>query len=378
MNCKKIFLIAFLLSAIHIPASTCLADVQFGDSGDEVTEVQNILIQLAYMEGTADGIFGAVTEDAIKQFQTDNNLVVDGICGAETLSMLENALQKNSAPVKNFSAETTNNLTRPAEPLQIGSQGYEVRELQDMLIGLGYLTGVADGDFGTVTENALKDFQLAVGLSATGIFDEQTFDLLNNPETLSTGTIPQDTGVAEVGDIIKPGMHGAGVEHIQQLLINRGFLDGEVDGWCGAATVAAIRDFQYSVGLAADGICGILTYAALENAQYATEDTEWQKSVEEFPKFKRTIYVEATAYSPDDPHAGPRTSSGTKVRRGIIAVDPAVIPLGTRVYIPDYGEAVAEDTGGAIKGNRIDIAFDTYEEAINFGRQSLQIYIIDD
>ena len=378
MNCKKIFLIAFLLSAIHIPASTCLADVQFGDSGDEVTEVQNILIQLAYMEGTADGIFGAVTEDAIKQFQTDNNLVVDGICSAETLSMLENALQKNSAPVKNFSAETTNNLTRPAEPLQIGSQGYEVRELQDMLIGLGYLTGVADGDFGTVTENALKDFQLAVGLSATGIFDEQTFDLLNNPETLSTGTIPQDTGVAEVGDIIKPGMHGAGVEHIQQLLINRGFLDGEVDGWCGAATVAAIRDFQYSVGLAADGICGILTYAALENAQYATEDTEWQKSVEEFPKFKRTIYVEATAYSPDDPHAGPRTSSGTKVRRGIIAVDPAVIPLGTRVYIPDYGEAVAEDTGGAIKGNRIDIAFDTYEEAINFGRQSLQIYIIDD
>lgn len=350
------------------------AEIKFGDSGEKVTEIQTILIQLAYMEGSADGIFGAVTEDALKQFQADNNLDTDGICGEQTFYLLKNATEKNSA-TKRFADETSNNLTPPAEPLKLGSQGYEVRELQDMLIGLGYLTGVADGDFGTVTENALKDFQYAVGLSATGIFDQETFDMLNNPDTLSKGTIPHDTGVAEIGDIIKPGMHGPGVENVQQLLIERGFLEGEADGWCGAATVAAIRDFQYSVGLAADGICGLATYSALENSQYATEDKEWEKSVEEFPKFRRTILVEATAYSADTDNL---TASGTVVRRGIIAVDPAVIPLGTRVYIPDYGEAVAEDTGGAIKGNRIDIAFDTYEEAINFGRQSLQIYIIDD
>ncbi len=445
MNCKKIFFIAFLLSALHCPLSTCSADVQFGDkgeeveevqrllieknfltgeadgdfgeetenalknfqrannliadgicgaetfrflreenfsstseikfgdSGDKVAEIQNILIRLAYLEGAVDGVFGAVTEDAIKQFQADNNLIADGICGAETFNLLE-----SSESGKNFSSETSNNLTQPAEPLKFGDQGYEVRELQDMLIGLGYLTGAADGDFGAATENALKDFQFAVGLAATGIFDEKTFNLLNDPKTISKGTIPQDAGVAEVGDIVKPGMRGPGVEKVQRLLIERGFLDGDADGWCGAATVAAIRDFQYSVGLTADGICGISTYAALENSQYATEDAEWQKSVEEFPKFKRTIYVDATAYCANDPHSGGSlTASGTKVRRGIIAVDPSVIPLGTRVYIPDYGEAIAEDTGGAIKGNRIDIAFDTYEEAINFGRQSLQIYIID-
>ena len=99
----------------------------------------------------------------------------------------------------------------------------------------------------------------------------------------------------------------------------------------------------------------------------------------EFPKFKQTIYVDATAYSADDPlFAGNLTASGTKVRHGIIAVDPNVIPLGTKVYIPGYGEAIAEDTGGSIIGNRIDIAFDTYEEAMRFGRQSLQIYIIAD
>ena len=356
-------------------SETSSSELKFGDSGERVEELQNILIQLAYMEGAADGIFGAVTEDALKQFQTDNYLDADGICGEQTLNLLKNSSAKKSSASNRFSDEISNNLTEFDEPLKFGSQGDRVRELQDMLIGLGYLTGVADGDFGEVTENALKDFQFAVGISATGIFDKETFDRLNSPETLSKGTIPQDTGVAEVGDIIKPGMHGPGVENVQQLLIERGFLDGEADGWCGAATVAAIRDFQYSVGLIADGICGISTYAALENVQYQTEDSEWEKSVEEFPKFSRTIFVEATAYSPD---AGHRTASGTKVRRGIIAVDPTIIPLGTRVYIPDYGEAVAEDTGGDIIGNRIDIAFDTHEEAMNFGRQNLQIYIIAD
>ncbi|MBR5908859.1 MAG: 3D domain-containing protein, partial [Schwartzia sp.] len=58
-------------------------------------------------------------------------------------------------------------------------------------------------------------------------------------------------------------------------------------------------------------------------------------------------------------------------------VDPSFIPLGTRVYIPGYGEAVAEDTGGAIVGNIIDIAFDTHEEALAFGRQDLEIYILE-
>ena len=65
------------------------------------------------------------------------------------------------------------------------------------------------------------------------------------------------------------------------------------------------------------------------------------------------------------------------MRHGVIAVDPSFIPLGTRVYIPGYGEAIAEDTGGAIKGRIIDLAFDTYEEVITFGRQELDIYILE-
>ena len=91
----------------------------------------------------------------------------------------------------------------------------------------------------------------------------------------------------------------------------------------------------------------------------------------------RSIYVSATAYSAYDPGNSNRTATGTLVRHGVIAVDPSVIPLGTRVFIPGYGEAVAEDVGYAIKGYRIDVAFDSHAEALMFGRQDLEIFIME-
>jgi len=70
-------------------------------------------------------------------------------------------------------------------------------------------------------------------------------------------------------------------------------------------------------------------------------------------------------------------------QRGVVAVDPKVIPLGTKLYIesPDgsyvYGCAVAGDTGGAIKGNRIDLFMDTYSECMQFGRRTMNVYILN-
>ena len=71
------------------------------------------------------------------------------------------------------------------------------------------------------------------------------------------------------------------------------------------------------------------------------------------------------------------TATGTPCRRGVIATDPNFIPLGTKVFIPGYGYAVAADTGGAIVGNVIDVAFDSVAECYEFGRQFLEIYIIE-
>ena len=68
---------------------------------------------------------------------------------------------------------------------------------------------------------------------------------------------------------------------------------------------------------------------------------------------------------------------------GAVAVDPKVIPLGTRLYIeaPDgswtYGKAIAADTGGSIKGNKVDLYMESYDEAIRFGRRPAKVYILE-
>lgn len=96
------------------------------------------------------------------------------------------------------------------------------------------------------------------------------------------------------------------------------------------------------------------------------------------------MVVKATAYDPSPEQNGGYggiTAMGTALRPGVIAVDPKVIPLGTKVYIEHmdgtpYGYCIAEDTGGAIKGNRIDILFMNNADAIKFGVRDMKLYIL--
>lgn len=105
----------------------------------------------------------------------------------------------------------------------------------------------------------------------------------------------------------------------------------------------------------------------------------------------RQLTMVATCYEAGPRSTGKRpgdrgygiTRSGTRVRRGVVAVDPRVIPLGTRLYIksldpsiPDYGFATAEDTGGAIKGMKIDLFMETMAECFQFGKRKVRVYIL--
>ena len=71
------------------------------------------------------------------------------------------------------------------------------------------------------------------------------------------------------------------------------------------------------------------------------------------------------------------TSTGLRARKGLVAVDPKVIRLGTKLYIEGYGIAIAADTGGWVKGNRIDLCFDTLEECYRFGRRKIYVYLAE-
>jgi len=114
----------------------------------------------------------------------------------------------------------------------------------------------------------------------------------------------------------------------------------------------------------------------LEQAELPQKE---EKIIREVEKEVEWFYFVASGYSANDPAQGTNstTATGSEVREGIIAVDPDIIPLGTEVEIKNMGIFTAEDTGGKIKGNRLDIYFDSKKDAKNFGRRGIWVRILD-
>lgn len=96
--------------------------------------------------------------------------------------------------------------------------------------------------------------------------------------------------------------------------------------------------------------------------------------------YSKTLDMVATAYAPgslDNGKWGNLNYMGGLVTHGVVAVDPAVIPMGTRLWVQGYGEALAADQGSAIKGNRIDLAFDDRQTALDYGIQNIKVYVLN-
>lgn len=118
----------------------------------------------------------------------------------------------------------------------------------------------------------------------------------------------------------------------------------------------------------------------------AGEEIEATSSQKGF-SYSKVLNVTATAYDPSpETNAGySKTALGLTPEYGVVAVDPRVIPLGTKLYIESsdggaswvYGYCIAGDTGGAIKGNRVDLCYNTKSECIQFGRRSATVYILN-
>ncbi|MCH5188528.1 MAG: G5 domain-containing protein [Oscillospiraceae bacterium] len=121
----------------------------------------------------------------------------------------------------------------------------------------------------------------------------------------------------------------------------------------------------------------IVEYGTAENMAVDVNNQNFQ--------YKYVLECTATAYDPspeENGGYGGMSATGVPLQKGVIAVDPKVIPLGSRVYIEaldgswSYGYAVAADTGGAIKGNRVDLLFMTKGECYEFGRRKCRVYVL--
>lgn len=117
--------------------------------------------------------------------------------------------------------------------------------------------------------------------------------------------------------------------------------------------------------------------------RYAKTKTRRHKSIvlaSRKGEFGKAVYMNATAYDPGPRSCGASadgiTATGMKAGKGVVAVDPHFIKLGTKLYVEGYGVCIAGDVGGAIHGNKIDLGFNTYSEAIKFGRKKVVVYII--
>lgn len=137
-----------------------------------------------------------------------------------------------------------------------------------------------------------------------------------------------------------------------------------------------------------------VTYVEEKSSTHTVQSPiSYEKNVPE--EYKAVYEVKATAYclckkccgkSPDNPKYG-ETSSGLKIIPGtgmkVIAVDPNLIPLGSKVYVEglngagDYGYAIAADKGSAIKNYKIDLYMDSHQDALNWGRKTVKVYVIE-
>ncbi len=143
--------------------------LRYGSEGSAVKELQTNLIKLKYScgEAGADGDFGNGTEAAVRTFQKDHNLVVDGIVGTATKEAIQKALKELETPKFNT--------------LRNGNDGAEVKTMQLKLLSAGYYIGPygADADYGESTELAVKLLQKDFNLTIDGIFGEQTSKALD-------------------------------------------------------------------------------------------------------------------------------------------------------------------------------------------------------
>ena len=247
--------------------------LKVGDENPYVQELQRRLIELGYLSGRADSKFEQSTLDAVKAFQKANKMKQDGIAGGETQRVMysESAVAAagaiatptsapDAAPDAPPAGSSTSSSSSTNTTLKRGDRGDDVKALQKRLIALGYLSGRADGVYGSSTESAVKAFQKRSNLNTDGKAGSVTQTLL-----YSTGALKADGSVASPAletqttatyKTLKRGMTNNDVKLLQQALKDLGYFTSNTTGYYGTQTQLAVESFQRANSLKADGVAG--------------------------------------------------------------------------------------------------------------------------
>ncbi|MBQ8074289.1 MAG: peptidoglycan-binding protein [Clostridia bacterium] len=242
-------------------------DLQYGDEGDDVLELQNRLKDLKYYTGNLSGRYREGTREAVKSFQGDYGLEETGIADRETQNLI---------------------FTAQYRPLRYGASGDEVKRLQSRLTELGYYKGKISGNFLGGTQKSLRTFQETNGLTATGAADVATQELLYSAKAIGkAGAAAASTGAELTGYLVddaegaaadsatvgyvaytktlKSGSSGALVKELQSRMQALGYYDGPVSGNFARQTLRAVKTIQTQNGLEATGKVDETTWNVIFN-----------------------------------------------------------------------------------------------------------------
>lgn len=151
------------------------ASVGYGERGHKVAAVQYQLRQKGYFHANITGYYGAITKHAVKAFQRDHGLRADGVVGPSTKRALGMKKGRKATSVAYRHKSCYSSCVKPAHSgLGVGSRGHKVTRVQSRLAHLGYFCAKRTGYFGPITKNAVKSFQRANHIPATGYVGRQT------------------------------------------------------------------------------------------------------------------------------------------------------------------------------------------------------------
>jgi peptidoglycan hydrolase-like protein with peptidoglycan-binding domain len=242
--------------AWNLASSAQAIVLQEGDSGSDVSYLQNLLNQEGYSVPVT-GYYGSQTGTQVANFQYDSNLTADGVAGDSTFAALEGgfvALQPD-----------TGTGSGTAGLLRQGDSGSTVTEVQNLLYNKGYFNGASTGYFGSATTSAVVAFQSDYGLSADGVVGSATLAALRgNGGLVPIGPDPSSSGT------LSYGASGSAVRNLQTLLNSKGY-SVSVDGSFGSTTEQQLKNFQYDNYLSVDGVAGSATLAALQSGYRAVK-----------------------------------------------------------------------------------------------------------
>ena len=316
-----------------------------GDVGYQVAELQEALKSLGYYTGEPTGSYDTATFVAVKRFQEDRHLTVDGVAGPKVMAALNTLVAPTQAPEIQVAAATATPAPITAENVVVlrkGTRGMAVTRLQERLVSLGYYSITPDGIYDDDDIAAVRAFQQKSGLTVDGVAGLETQLMLYSSAAVSAIATPAPSASipatsANTGATLRIGSSGTEVNLLQARLTNLKYFTDTIDGKFGTRTAAAVAAFQKDNGLTADGVAGPQTLSAIYNSKAKAASAA-------------TVAASATAAPLSSGEVLHMGSAGSTVR----TVQRALISLG---YL--------KGTADGIYGTKTYLAVQAFQKANN-------------